>query len=199
MNPKTRGFGLGTSKITSIRNGETTKHCQRKGNSLDVKLMAQWDYGEVIKIGTRALISINGKPMLATHWDGYSASLGTDLLYCDKTIGAVIKVAKRHTIDAVHRSVHEDLNRERVKQLAEKHHLTEHEIRDGKRRGAVICTDDYEIGDIDNYSDWAEYQYDIRGKEIYFRPLKGWYPESLENAPKFKLLNNCNSNSNESQ
>ena len=152
------------------------------------KIMVQWDHGEVIKIGTRALISINGKPMLATHWDGYPSSLGADLLHCNKTIMAVIKVAERHTIDAVHRSVHEDLNRERVKQLAEKHHLTENEIRCGKRRGAVICADDYEIGDIDNYRDWAEYQYDIRGKKVCFRSLKGWWPESLRKSPDFKPL-----------
>jgi len=121
---------------------------------------------EVVKIGTRALISKEGKPMLATHWDGYPSLLGMDLLHCDKTMEAVIKIAKRHTIDAAHRSIHEDLNRERIKELAE----------------------DHEICNIDNYGDWAEYQYDIRGKEIYFRPLKKWYPVSLENAPEFKLL-----------
>ena len=82
--------------------------------------MDQWDFVEVIKIGTRALISINGRPMLATHWDGCPTSLGMDLLHCDKTMGAVIKVAKRHTVAAAHRSIHEDLNRERVKELAKK-------------------------------------------------------------------------------
>ena len=121
---------------------------------------------EVVKIGTRALISKEGKPMLATHWDGYPSLLGMDLLHCDKTMEAVIKIAKRHTIDAAHRSIHEDLNRERVKEGAE----------------------DHEICNIDNYGDWAEYQYDIRGKEIYFRPLSGSWPESIEHASDFKLL-----------
>jgi hypothetical protein len=32
-----------------------------------------------LKIGTRAVISIEGKPMLATHWDGYPASLGAGM------------------------------------------------------------------------------------------------------------------------
>jgi len=64
------------------------------------------------------LISKNGRPMLATHWDGYPSSLGMELLHCDKTMTDVIKVAKRHTIDAAHRSIHEDLNRQRVKKLA---------------------------------------------------------------------------------
>jgi hypothetical protein len=54
----------------------------------------------VVRIGTRAVISVDGKPMLATHWDGYPASLGRDLLRCDKSIEAVIEVAKAHTIDS---------------------------------------------------------------------------------------------------
>jgi hypothetical protein len=143
----------------------------------------------VVKIGTRALISKDGKPMLATHWDGYPSSLGMELLHCDKTIEAVIKVAKRHTIDAAHRSIYEDLNQQRIKELAKKHRLTEEKIKKGIRRGNIIDAEDHEICNIDNYGDWAEYQYDIRGKEIYFRPLEKWYPGSLENAPKFKLLN----------
>ena len=60
----------------------------------------------MVKIVTRALISINGKAMLATHWDGYPFSLVTELLHCDKTMGAVNKVVKRHTIGAAHGSIH---------------------------------------------------------------------------------------------
>jgi hypothetical protein len=72
----------------------------------------------VVKIGTRALISIEGNPMLATHWDGHPASLGRDLLSCDKSIKAVIEVAKVHTIDAADPQLLERLNRERLNQLA---------------------------------------------------------------------------------
>ena len=36
--------------------------------------------------------------------------------------------------------------------------------------------------------DWAEYQYDIRGQEVYFRPLSGLYPRSVDKAGQFKLL-----------
>jgi hypothetical protein len=97
------------------------------------------------------LISKDGKPMLATHWDGYPSDLGLDLLGCDKSIKAIIRVAKRHTIDAAHSSLREELNKVRVKELAKKHRLTETEIRDGKRRGSVICADDYQIGDIDDW------------------------------------------------
>ena len=139
-------------------------------------------------MGTRALISINGKPMIATHWDGYPSALGSDLLQCDKTLGAVIRVAEEHTIDGADRSIRKNLNRKRVKELAEKHRLSEEEIRNGKRRGSLITADDYEICDINHYRDWAEYQYDIRGKEVYFRPLRGQYPESLDNALGFERL-----------
>ena len=134
------------------------------------------------------MISKDGKPMLATHWDGYPSSLGRELLNCDKKIASVIEVARRHTIDAAHRSIHEDLNRERIKELAEKHCLIEEKIRNGIRRGNIIGAEDHEICNIDNYGDWAEYQYDIRGEEIYFRPLSGSWPESVEHASEFKLL-----------
>jgi len=59
--------------------------------------------------------------MLATHWDGYPASLGRDLLNRDKSVKAVIEVAKAHTIDAADAHLIEMLNRERVEQLALKH------------------------------------------------------------------------------
>ena len=139
-------------------------------------------------MGPRALISINGKPMIATHWDGYPSALGSGLLQCDKTLGAVIGVAERHTVDGADSSIREGLNRKRVKELSEKHRLSEKEIRNGKRRGPLSTADDYEISDLNHYRDWAEYQYDIRGKEVFFRPLRGQYPESLENALGFERL-----------
>ena len=36
--------------------------------------------------------------------------------------------------------------------------------------------------------DWAQYQYDIRGQEIYLRPLSGLYPKSIYKAGQFKLI-----------
>jgi len=80
-------------------------------------------------MGTRALISIQGKPTIATHWDGYPSSLGLDLLRRDKSLGAIIQVAESHTIDAADGSIREGLNRKRVMELCQKHHLTEEEIR----------------------------------------------------------------------
>jgi len=142
----------------------------------------------VIKIGTRALISINGKLMLATHWDGYPLSLGRDLLECNKSLESIIQVADSHTIDAANDSIRNELNKKRIRELSEKHHLTEDEIREGKRRGNIITPEDHEISDIGHYGDWAEYQYDIRGEVVLFRPLFGEFPELREHAPAFKRL-----------
>ena len=126
--------------------------------------------------------------MLDTHWDGYPASLGRDLLRCDKSIEAVIEVAEAHTIDAADPQLIEALNRERVEQLAEKHRLSVQEIKDGKRRGNVIFADDYEITDIRIHRDLAEFEYDIRGNEVFFRRLDGWWPEALKQAGEFRRL-----------
>ena len=134
------------------------------------------------------MICFDGKPLLATHWDGYPSCLGLELLNCDKTVPAIVKVAKEHTIDAAEHTILEGLNRHRIKTLANKHCLTQAEISAGKRRGCVICAEDYDIGSMDNYGDWAEYQYDVRGQEVYFRPLSGIYPKSIINAGPFKQL-----------
>jgi hypothetical protein len=142
---------------------------------------------EVVKIGTKAFISKDGKPLVDTHWDGYPSSLGLDLLRSDMSFVAVIKATKKHTIDAAHRSIVGELNKERVRMLAQKHGLPEQKIKDGKRRGDVIAAEDYEICSIENYGDWAQYQYDIRSAKIHFRPLNGCWPGSLETAGEFRL------------
>jgi len=142
----------------------------------------------VIRVGTRAFVCVYGKPLFATHWDCYPSFLGLALLNCDKSVPAIVEVAKEHTIDSADLAILKDLNRHRIKTLAKKHRLTQAEVRAGKRRGCVICAEDYEICSIDNYGDWAEYQYDIRGQEVYFRPLSGFYPESVNKASRFKLL-----------
>ena len=128
--------------------------------------------------------------MLATHWDGCPASLGLELLNCDKSISAVIEVAKAHVIDAADPQLLEMLNRERVSQLAKKHRLSVQEIKAGNRRGNVICADDFVISDLRTHRDLAEFEYDIRGNQVLFRKLDGWWPESLRNAAEFKLLSN---------
>jgi len=126
--------------------------------------------------------------MLATHWDGYPTSLGRDLLNCDKSVIAVIEVAKAHTIDAADPEILEILNRERISLLAEKHQLSVDEIKAGKRRANAIYADDFVIADIGLHKYLAKFQYDIRGKQVYFRPIDGWWPEALRKAAEFRRL-----------
>ena len=126
--------------------------------------------------------------MLATHWDGHPASLGHDLFRCDKSLNAVIEVAKAHTIDAADPQVIETLNPERTSQLAEKHQLSFDEIKAGKRGGNIICADDHVFADLRTYRDLAEFEYDIRENAVLFRKLDGWWPESMKQAGEFKRL-----------
>ena len=113
-------------------------------------------------MGTRALISIDGKPMIATHWDGYPDSLGRDLLKCERCLPKVIEVAKKHSIDSVEGSIREELNNESI--------------------------EDREVDDISNYRDWAQYEYNIVDRKVYFRKLNGPYPTSVRNAGEFTEL-----------
>ena len=59
----------------------------------------------MVKIGTRALICMDGKPVLATHWDGYPSSLGKELLDCGNSVEAILRIAQKHTINAADTSV----------------------------------------------------------------------------------------------
>jgi len=44
------------------------------------------------------------------------------------------------------------------------------------------------IADLKTYRDLAEFQYDIRGNEVFVRSLDGWWPEALRNAEEFRRL-----------
>jgi len=139
-------------------------------------------------MGTRALISLNGKPFIAIHWDGYVEGLGKDLLYSDKSIDSIIEIAKSHTIDCAHNSILEKINNERLEELCKKHNISLDEIKEGKRRGKIISCSDYEISDIECYGDWAEYEYNIQDNEVYVKKLCGAYPESIEGSMDYILL-----------
>jgi hypothetical protein len=107
---------------------------------------------------------------------------------CDKSLGAIIRVAQRHTIDAADGSIREELNRKRIRELSQEHDLTEEEIRQGKRRGLAIMAEDHEIVDIKEYGDWAEFEYNIRNGEVFFRRLIGPYPDSMKRISSYGLL-----------
>lgn len=142
-------------------------------------------------MGTRALISKDGKPIIATHWDGYPVGgLGDDLRNMPNlTMEAVIAVADGHSIDFIDIDLGKIVKENRIQKLMVKHNLSRAEIIEGKRRGNVISNDDYEIGDIKIYADWAEWQYDIRDNSIYYRTLSGaWDGGRDKNQDEWILL-----------
>lgn len=144
-------------------------------------------------MGTRAMIDVNGKPFIATHWDGYPTSLGEDLLKMKKpTISNIVRVAKQHQIDFVDSSVQKKLNEERLKYLAKKHRLPLTKIKKGFRRGQVISAEDHEILPLKVYDDWAEYEYDIDTKtgEIKVRGITGsWMKKKAGKWNKINMRN----------
>ena len=90
-------------------------------------------------MGTRAIITIEGKPVIATHWDGYPDSLGEDLKEMpDLTIESILKVAEKHSVDFMEKSIGEKVMLDRIKALAKKHNLSIAEIKAGKRRGNLF-------------------------------------------------------------
>lgn len=68
-------------------------------------------------MGTRALITKNGKPFIATHWDGNPASLGIDLINA-KSDADIIRVANKHTIDSAQSSILKFVNKGKFKHIA---------------------------------------------------------------------------------
>ena len=127
-------------------------------------------------MGTRALIRFNGKDFIATHWDGNPSVLGAQLLKLpQKTKRAIIAAAKERSIDSASKEVRDELNKERLEYLSQKHKIPLSEIKKGKRRGNIIESEDYEIGTIDNYGDFAEYIYDVRGDAVYVAEGHGDY------------------------
>ena len=138
-------------------------------------------------MGTRAIITIEGKPFLATHWDGDPASLGQDLKATKLSKKEIIDVAKRHTIDAA------DINDDDIKKIREERFKKISEKTKGKysvaylknlaKKGrqitfGVMTPEDYDVGDIKNYDDFAEYKYDIRNGKVYVKPLSGTWKET---------------------
>ena len=148
-------------------------------------------------MGTRALITINQKPFIATHWDGYPSALGKSLLGITNRKD-IIATAEERNIDFACAEVCKKVNKKRYAEIAAKTKGTKREYsameieqldKEGKNlMFGVMGAGDYPIGSIRNYGDWAEYQYDLQDGKWYFRPLSGSYPQSLEGADKFKRL-----------
>ncbi|MFO8019564.1 MAG: hypothetical protein R6U96_13135 [Promethearchaeia archaeon] len=115
-------------------------------------------------MGTRAIITIKRKPFAATHWDGYPGALGRELVE-DKAHDKyqIIKIAEKHDIDFIEKNWLEELNKERVEVIARRNGLTIEEVKNGVR-GVVRSNLDSLIGDIKDYEDWCEYQYNLNSE-----------------------------------
>ena len=51
-----------------------------------------------------------------------------------------------------------------------------------------MCAGDYPLSDIEDYGDFAEYQYDLTNGKWRYRQLHGCYPKSLEGADELTPL-----------
>jgi len=113
-------------------------------------------------MGTRAVVSIDEELFVATHWDGYPAGIGCHLLEVHK-VEDIIEAVREHSINFVRKDL------------------------------IVICQvlqPNIKVEDIDNYGDWAEYQYDFNSitGAWKFRKLSGSWPASQYSASIYRPL-----------
>ena len=153
---------------------------------------------KVIHVGTRAVISIKAKLLAATHWDGYPSSLGADLMSLKPSDKAeILDVADKHTIDFADLS-DEDTHpyqKKRYESIAKKAggKYTAEVIENLFKKGrhvvfGIMSCNDYPIEDIDQYDDFAEFQYDIRDDGIFVRELSGSFQDSTQKDPSYASL-----------
>lgn len=131
-------------------------------------------------MGTRAIITIDEKPLIATHWDGYPDGLGNGLINA-KTIADIVAVADRKTIDFANLNLPEIRSHLEIR----KAHI------ENKKDWGIISAEDWDIGSIENYGDFAEYQYDLHQYSWRVRSLSGKWPESKDNAGKWFSLSDA--------
>lgn len=121
-------------------------------------------------MGTRAMILFEGKPLVATHWDGYPESLGADLVKAKvKSPSQILRVAKKHNIDFASSSVIKKVQRPNM------------------TGGNVITPEDYPVGSMNDYDDFAEFEYNVTADgKVTVRPLSGTWKESRHSKTPFK-------------
>jgi len=127
------------------------------------------------------MISIDGKPMIATHWDGYPENLGEQLMELKKKdIPSILKVAKEHSINFTTRplmKVSEKIMRNKLKGKSGYQWVFE--------KGQKFVTD------MRYYDDFAEYQYDIDSKtgKIKFRKIHGSWKSPDKKTGRWTNMN----------
>lgn len=129
-------------------------------------------------MGTRATIRINGKLMMATHWDGYPDSLGADLAKLRNarmlSTKNIIRVCGEHHIDFADTSVikmvmHANLahliedQKEDPKDFRKVAILNQKRQLQGKPINSynIMSADDYGVSPMRQYNDFAEFEYDV--------------------------------------
>jgi len=119
-------------------------------------------------MGTRAMISIDGNPFVATHWDGYPSCLGKNLLMCG--IGGIISpreildVASDHSINFADEEHLKDANQLMIDRLKENGQYQ-------RGYGWLAQENDQFVHSIKEYGDFAEYQYDFFQGRWRFREV----------------------------
>lgn len=138
-------------------------------------------------MGTRAIICINGDPFVTVHWNGEPRNLGKKLANTT-TEEEILNITRSHVITSACERILPKLNCERVSYLAEKHDLSETEIREGHRRGVIFEPEDKLIAPIARYGDTPDYQYNLIKGIWYYRELDNNYPECMKCSKEFILL-----------
>ena len=138
-------------------------------------------------MGTRAIICINGDPFVTVHWNGEPENLGKKLANTTRE-EEILSIAESCVITTACKRILQQVSDKRVSYLAEKHDLSESEIKDGLRRAFVLEPEDYPIGSIDRYGDTPDYQYNLVEDKWYYRELDDKYPECMKCSKEFILL-----------
>lgn len=114
---------------------------------------------------TRAFITIDKKPLAATHFNGYPEGLGKKLLEANaKTPLQILEVAKPFTIDFVDSEYIEDLNKERLEEISERRGIPLAEVEERMKHFTVVSCKDLLIWDIEIYGDLCAYLYNFNSK-----------------------------------
>jgi hypothetical protein len=123
---------------------------------------------------TRAIITIEKVPFVAIHLDGYPKGVGRKLINTrasDKL--QIINAIRGFGIDFIQKEFMDTLNEKRIEEIAYSHNLTIEQVKEGMRR-VVQSFKDHLIGDIKEYEDWCEYQYNLnKNKEWEFTRYPG--------------------------
>jgi len=134
-------------------------------------------------MGTRAIISVDGKWKYATHWDGYPTCLGRNLLEAGSYLEAIEKVALERTVDYASEDRASALNEVRFEDISRKAQDPKYtpeylrklwEDENKCLTFGIHTAEDYPIGKIENDGDYGqEYIYDLRGGVWFFKSCYG--------------------------